>query len=155
AKAGSGRWLVTFRRQPNAPPAREVVLKRFDPKTDKAFQTEVSERIVTVDGDSWRIEAKKAPPRGPGGGYGPRDVRLFELPKQAIQRSTIVLRFKMKTEKVESDTAASVVLSINGQHVEWLGRSGNPIAGTTDWKSYEFRYEAKDEQPATIGILAG
>src|SRR5262249_43673235 len=32
AKAGSGRWLVTFRRQPNAPPAREVVLKRFDPK---------------------------------------------------------------------------------------------------------------------------
>ena len=57
------------------PSTKETVLKKFDPKMDKPFQTEVDDRRVTVDGDAWRIDARARPPAAVASA-----LRLFDLP---------------------------------------------------------------------------
>src|SRR5262249_4438363 len=118
---------------PKGEPAKEVTLKKFDPKTDKPFQTELEDRRVTVDGDAWRIQAGAQPPAA-----GAAILQLFDLPKQNVGRSVVILRFMMKTEKVER--YATVHLSAGGETERLLGDS---VRGTTDWKRYELRCECK------------
>jgi uncharacterized protein (TIGR03067 family) len=147
---------------PPAPPAssepkqnliNETVLKKFDSKTDKPFQTELADRQVTIEGDSWRIDAKKAPLSGPGFTIFAPDIRLFELPKQNVQQSTVMLRFKMKSEKLTVN--ACVGLSIRGQPIwRWGPEFDTSVIGTTDWKNYAVPNWCKDSEPADIAILA-
>src|SRR5262249_49065966 len=149
AKAGSGRWLVTFKRTSPppgvtfvpGPPGPQTVLKKFDPKADKPYQLEFGGRNVMVEENGWRIEAKKASPSGPEGGIDSPSIKLFELPVQGVRNHSVVLRFKMKTEKVTY--LANVGLQVGGRLL-WLDQgSSDPASGTTNWKSYEIQYECK------------
>jgi serine/threonine-protein kinase len=138
---------------PNQVQTIETVLKKFDPKTDKPFQTELADRHASIEGDSWRIDAKKAPASGPGFTLFAPDIRLFELPKQNIQQSTIVLRFKMKSEKLT--TNACVGFKVGGQPTWREGPEFNAdVIGTTDWKNYEVFNSCKDSVPTDIAVLA-
>src|SRR5262249_49408140 len=91
------------------------------------------DRRVTVESDAWRINALARPP-----GASPAILQLFDLPKQNVGRSVVILRFMMKTEKVER--YATVHLSAGGETERLLGDS---VRGTTDWKRYELRCECK------------
>jgi tRNA A-37 threonylcarbamoyl transferase component Bud32 len=136
----------------NPPSAKETLLKKFDPKTDQPFQTEIDDRHVSIEGDAWRIEAKKAPPSGPGFQVFARDIRLFELPKQNVERSKIVLRFKMRSEKVT--VHSRVGISVGGQP-DWRGgpEFDATVIGTTNWKDYALYVWSKDSGPKDIAVL--
>ncbi|HEV3144077.1 MAG TPA: protein kinase, partial [Gemmataceae bacterium] len=136
----------------NPPPAKETVLKKFDPKTDKPFQIELADRHVTIEGDAWRMDAKKDPPSGPGFFIVAPNIKLFELPKQNIQQSTVVLRFKMKSEKLTSN--ARVGLWFGGQPISHYRPEDPDVIGTTDWKDYAVSNLCKDSGPADIAIFA-
>src|SRR5262249_32410670 len=127
---------------PKGEPAKEVTLKKFDPKTDKPFQTEFEDRRVTVESDAWRINALARPP-----GASPAILQLFDLPKQNVGRSVVILRFMMKTEKVER--YATVHLSAGGETERLLGDS---VRGTTDWKRYELRCAYSKAEPADVRV---
>jgi uncharacterized protein (TIGR03067 family) len=135
-------------------PAKETLLKKFDPKTDKPSQTELNDRVVTVEQGAWRIEAKKpAPPAPPFGWVAGPEVRVFHLPKQPIQHGTIVLRFTLKSEKVTD--RATVSLNIGATSVDWLGNNSAPIRGTMDWTRFELRRSFNGNEPADVSASVG
>jgi serine/threonine protein kinase len=138
-------------------PALHVqVLKKFDPKTDRPYQTELNYRFVSVAEDSWRIEAKQHPGLTPGGNVAFSNIRLFDLPKQNVQRSTIVLRFKMKTEKVTGPYElgnATVELLVGGLDSKIRRDTSGRANGTTNWKSFELRYECNLSAPTDLAVV--
>jgi serine/threonine-protein kinase len=119
------------------------VLHRFHPATDKPIQTQVGDLHAGVEGDSWRIDATKPLPPG----QRREDLRLFEFPNQTVRRGTVLLRFRMKTDKVNFP---HVYLSVDGRKESF--RDG--VRGTTGWQDFEIRAEAMDSEAANIGVLA-
>jgi hypothetical protein len=129
-----------------AAPTKEIPLKKFDPKTDKPFQVEVDHCHVTVVDNAWRIEAK------PDMRVDTQQIRLFEIPKQDLGDCALVLRLKMKTEKVTQSAEAE--LYVGNTRRDWTGSDTGAIRGTTEWKQYELRRELKESSPQDISIRA-
>jgi uncharacterized protein (TIGR03067 family) len=137
AKAGSKRWLVTFKRVPTGKPAAdEVVLKKFDPKTDKPVTKEVSSRKVTVENDEWKIELLGL------NDLGSLDqvarVHLFEMPGPASEPSRVTLRFKVKTEDVFD---ARFELHLRYPNIDDMVFKGRRIEGSTNWTVHEISWD--------------
>ncbi len=136
---------------PSLPIVPVQLLKKFDPKIDKPFQTELGDRFVTVEDNAWRLEAKKATPAPrPGEAVRVPVIQLFELPRQQVQNSTIVLRFSMKTEKVTNNVSVRLSAGDGGTFLE---NAYGPISGTTNWNNYEIRYTYKGTSPASVFIM--
>jgi hypothetical protein len=129
------------------PRFNETIIKKFDPKTDKPFQTEVASARAKVEGTMWVFSTDAAGPDGTS------QLILFEIPKQKLANETVIVRLKMKTEKVSG--YATVNLAVNGTRYDWVGRYGNNMStGTTDWKSYELRHDCKEPNPVDLGMVA-
>ncbi|HLW67657.1 MAG TPA: protein kinase [Gemmataceae bacterium] len=123
-------------------PSQETVLKKFDPKTDEPLTKEIEDRHVSVADGGWQIYAARAPFFGGKAS----DVLLFELPKQKVGNSTVLLRFKMKSEQILIH--AHVGLTVNGS-TTWLTPL---VSGTTAWRQYEIRSEHASPDPADIQV---
>jgi len=142
-------WLAVFAWAKFASAAEAVdlpavpikLLKRFDPKTDKPFQSDVAAMQVTTDGDCWRVHRIA--------GSGALAIHLFDLPKQDIRGHTLHLRFRMKTEKVAG--YALVELHSGGKRAAGMAN----VSATTDWKSYELATKDPGSAAEDIAIYAG
>src|SRR5262249_47501401 len=122
-------------------PAKPVVIKKFDPKSDKLFQSDVSGVHAAVDGDGWRVDRKS--------GGGPLAIHLFDFPKQDLRGYAVQLRFKMRMEKVAGYSL--VELRLGGTSVV----TKNDVSATTDWKNYELTSEVRWLALEDIDIYAG
>lgn len=117
----------------------------------------LTEGCVSVDQDSWRIEAyddgrERKTDDLFSKRVGGRIVKLFEVAEPASQECLIVCRAQIKTVDVKK--LAYLFLEFNRQ-ADVLGMKGCnvtlslhavSVSGTTDWRPYEIRYHFKKEQ---------
>jgi tRNA A-37 threonylcarbamoyl transferase component Bud32 len=122
--------LATFFPKGQGTAGKETtMLKKFGP-ADKTISQD-----LTADQGGWRIDANEA-----------RTVRLFELPKPAVEDGIITYRAKMKSEKLQDKAYLEMWCRIPGLGEFFSKGLQNPIQGTTDWSSYEIPFFLKKGQ---------
>lgn len=121
----------------------------------------LTQGCISVDYDSWRIEAYNNEREQRTNLFeenNGRLVRLFEINEPENQECLLVCRAQIKTADVKEE--AELLLSFERQ-AEVLGVKGGSlttsravtVSGTTGWKLYEVRYHFKKEKyPGLIKI---
>jgi hypothetical protein len=121
--------------------AKETVLKKFDPKTDKPITNEVRMRKVSADDEGWKIELQGLSELGSLENVPV--VHLFEVQGVPSQPVRIAFRFKVKTDQIE-DARFDVHLRYpSGRYItDAFVFKSRTIEGSTNWTSYEISWNA-------------
>ena len=112
------------------------------PKNRKSFNA--PDKLITKDGitiadNAWRIEAKED-----------RVVRLFEIADPGVENCTVLYRAKLKTENLDGRAYLEMwCRSPDGG--DYFSKGSNcPVAGTTDWATYEIPFSLKKGESSDL-----
>jgi hypothetical protein len=125
-----GETVVTVREEPALAGGKTRRLKGF-----AATDPTITRDGVKSEQGGWRIDASE-----------PRTVRLFELPKPAVEDGIITYRAKIKSEKLQGKAYLEMWCRVPGLGEFFSKGLQNPIQGTTDWSSYEIPFFLKKGQ---------
>jgi uncharacterized protein (TIGR03067 family) len=91
---------------------------------------------VTADEGGWRIEAR-----------GERVVRIYET-QPPLEDSVVIFRARMKSAGLKGKAYLEMWCRLPGSGESFSRGVMDPLAGTTDWRSYEIPFVLqKDERP--------